>query len=75
MLNFRTRLLLELRAHIALAGATLMLFGPLLVFTPERKITVKNRILRAVVKGAQAKETRYVSFAIFLVILGCQVHL
>ena len=47
-----------------------MLFGPLLVFTPERKIIVRNRILRAVVAGAQAKETRYVSFAIFLVILA-----
>jgi hypothetical protein len=50
-----------------------MLFGPLLVFTPEIKMIVSNRFLRAVVGGAQKKETRYVAFAIFLVILASQV--
>ena len=50
-----------------------MLFGPLLVFTPARKIVVSNRLLRAVVAGAQRKETRYTAFAVFCVVLATQV--
>ena len=49
-----------------------MLFGPLLLFTPERKITVKNRILQAVVKASHKRETRYTSFVVFCIVTAAQ---
>ena len=53
-------------------GSVLMLFGPLLLFTPERKITVKNRILQAVVKASHKRETRYTSFVVFCIVTAAQ---
>ena len=68
-----TQGVLQLVRSSLVLGSVLMLFGPLLVFTPNRKIYVKSRIMRAVVKAAHKKETRYVSFAIFGVVIAAQV--
>ncbi len=53
-------------------GALSMAFGPLLVFTPERKIYVKQRIAVAIVRTAHAKETRYTSLGLFCLVTLAQ---
>ena len=55
------------------AGALFMSFGPLLVLTPEKKITVVRSFARMIVGGAHKKETRYTAFAGFAIVFAAQV--
>ena len=51
-----------------------MIVGPLVVFTPQRKLLVHNVVARSLVRGAHKRETRYVSFVLFCLILAAQVR-
>eukprot|EP00003_Mantamonas_plastica_P019588 TRINITY_DN318_c0_g1_i5.p1 TRINITY_DN318_c0_g1~~TRINITY_DN318_c0_g1_i5.p1 ORF type:complete len:1175 (-),score=431.78 TRINITY_DN318_c0_g1_i5:725-4249(-) len=51
-----------------------MAFGPFLVLTPTRKITLKKEtFFKKLVVGAQKDETRYFALAMFVVLTGMQV--
>eukprot|EP00045_Choanoeca_perplexa_P014091 m.163845 g.163845 ORF g.163845 m.163845 type:complete len:607 (-) comp16562_c0_seq2:1121-2941(-) len=55
-------------------GAVFMIIGPLIVFTPQRKIVVrKNKLLRAMVRGANKKSTRWISFSVFCLAFAAQL--
>ena len=54
-------------------GSLFMVVGPLIVFTPQRKLLVQNVIMRSAVRVAHKKETRYTTFALFLLVLAAQV--
>ncbi len=64
---------LQLARSSLVLGAVFMVVGPLIVFTPQRKLLVTHTVMRAVVRAAHKKETRYTTFAVFCLVLAAQV--
>ena len=65
---------LQMSRSSLILGALFMIVGPLVVFTPQRKLLVHNVVARSLVRGAHKRETRYVSFVLFCLILAAQVR-